>query len=52
MTTSYGSLVMQTQMNYSRYCHVYASGGTPVALTAKMPEPALTFYNAKPSPQA
>ena len=23
-----------------------------VALTAKMPEPALTFYNAKPSPQA
>ena len=28
----YEDLVMQTQINYSKYYHVYASGGTPYQL--------------------
>lgn len=35
----YENLVMQTQMNYSRYYGVYASGGTPVKLSQKEPLP-------------
>ena len=31
----YEDLVMQTQMNYSQYYHVYASGGTPYQLANK-----------------
>ena len=31
----YEDLVMQTQMNYSKYYHVYASGGTPYQLADK-----------------
>lgn len=34
----YEQLVIQTQMNYSQYYGVYASGGTPVKLTEK-PQP-------------
>ena len=33
----YEDLVMQTQMNYSRYYSVYASGGTPYELSDKKP---------------
>lgn len=36
--TMYEQLVIQTQMNYSQYYGVYASGGTPVKLTEK-PQP-------------
>ena len=35
----YEDLVMQTQMNYSRYYSVYASGGMPYALSDKKPLP-------------
>ena len=35
----YEDLVMQTQMNYSKYYHVYASGGTPYQLADKKPLP-------------
>ena len=35
----YEDLVMQTQMNYSQYYHVYASGGTPYQLADKKPLP-------------
>ena len=28
----YENLVTQTQMNYSKYYHVYASGSTPVSV--------------------
>lgn len=35
----YENLVMQTQMNYSRYYNVYASGGTAVKLSEKEPLP-------------
>ncbi|MCH3921576.1 NAD-dependent protein deacetylase [Limosilactobacillus sp.] len=35
----YEQLVMQTQMNYSRYYGVYAQGETPIKLTAKKPLP-------------
>ena len=35
----YEDLVMQTQMNYSRYYSVYASGGTPYELSDKKPLP-------------
>ena len=35
----YDDLVMQTQMNYSRHYHIYASGGTPYQLTDKKPLP-------------
>ena len=35
----YDDLVMQTQMNYSKYYHIYASGGTPYQLTDKKPLP-------------
>lgn len=35
----YEDLVMQTQMNYSRYYSVYASGSTPYQLTDKKPLP-------------
>ena len=31
----YEDLVMHTQMNYSKYYHVYASGGTPYQLADK-----------------
>ena len=31
----YDDLVMQTQMNYSKYYHIYASGSTPYQLTDK-----------------
>ena len=33
----YEDLVMQTQMNYSKYYHVYASGSTPYQLSDKRP---------------
>ena len=33
----YEDLVMQTQINYSKYYHVYASGGTPYQLANKKP---------------
>ena len=40
MTQSlYEQLVMQTQMNYSQYYGVYASGKTPVKLTERQPLP-------------
>ena len=35
----YEDLVMQTQMNYSKYYHIYASGGTSYQLTSKRPLP-------------
>ena len=35
----YDDLVMQTQMNYSKYYHIYASGSTPYQLTDKKPLP-------------
>lgn len=35
----YEQLVMQTQMNYSRYYGVYAQGKTPIKLTTKKPLP-------------
>ena len=35
----YEQLVMETQMNYSRYYGVYASGETPVKLSEKEPMP-------------
>ena len=35
----YEDLVMQTQMNYSRYYHVYASGGAPYQLSDKKQMP-------------
>ena len=35
----YENLVTQTQMNYSKYYHVYASGSTPYQLTDKKPLP-------------
>lgn len=35
----YEDLVMQTQMNYSRHYHVYASGGTPYQLSDKKQMP-------------
>ena len=35
----YDDLVMQTQMNYSRHYHIYASGSTPYQLTDKKPLP-------------
>lgn len=35
----YEQLVIQTQMNYSRYYGVYAQGGTPIKLTKKPPLP-------------
>ena len=35
----YEDLVMQTQMNYSRNYHVYASGGAPYQLSDKRPMP-------------
>ena len=34
--TSYENLVLQTQMNYSRYYSVYAQGGTPYRLSHKV----------------
>ena len=34
--TSYENLVMQTQLNYSRYYSVYAQGGTPYRLSHTM----------------
>lgn len=37
--TMYEQLVIQTQMNYSQYYGVYASGKTPVKLTTKAPRP-------------
>ncbi len=37
----YDDLVMQTQMNYSKYYHIYASGSTPYQLTDKKPLPYL-----------
>ena len=33
----YEDLVMRTQMNYNRYYGVYASGGTPYALSENKP---------------
>lgn len=33
----YDDLVMQTQMNYSKYYHIYASGSTPYQLTDQKP---------------
>ena len=35
----YDDLVMQTQMNYSKHYHIYASGSTPYQLTDKKPLP-------------
>ena len=35
----YDDLVMQTQMKYSKYYHIYASGSTPYQLTDKKPLP-------------
>ena len=35
----YDDLVMQTQMNYSKYYPIYASGSTPYQLTDKKPLP-------------
>lgn len=35
----YDDLVMQAQMNYSKYYHIYASGSTPYQLTDKKPLP-------------
>ena len=35
----YDDLVMQTQMNYSKYYNIYASGSTPYQLTDKKPLP-------------
>ena len=35
----YENLVTQTQMNYTKYYHVYASGSTPYQLTDKKPLP-------------
>ena len=35
----YEDLVMQTQMNYSNYYHIYASGGTPYQLADYKPLP-------------
>ena len=35
----YDDLVMQTQMNYSKYHPIYASGSTPYQLTDKKPLP-------------
>ena len=35
----YDDLVMQTQMNYSKYYHIYASGSTPYQLTDQKPLP-------------
>ena len=35
----YDDLVMQTQMNYSKYHPIYASGSTPYQLTDKNPLP-------------
>ena len=35
----YDDLVMQIQMNYSKYYPIYASGGTPYQLTDKKPLP-------------
>jgi hypothetical protein len=35
----YEQLVMATQVNYQQYFGVYASGKTPVALTAREPLP-------------
>ena len=35
----YENLVMQTQMNYSRYYNIYAAGKTPYVLTEKSPLP-------------
>ena len=35
----YDDLVMQTQMNYSKYYPTYASGSTPYQLTDKKPLP-------------
>ena len=35
----YEDFVMQTQMNYSKYYHIYASGGTPYQLADKKPLP-------------
>lgn len=37
--TFYEQLVMSTQVNYSKYYGVYASGGTPIKLTEKQPLP-------------
>lgn len=37
--TMYEQLVIQTQMNYSRYYGIYASGGTAVKMTSKKPLP-------------
>lgn len=35
----YENLVMQTQMNYSRYYGTYAAGKTPVRLSDREPLP-------------
>ena len=37
--TFYEELVMQTQMNFSKYYGMYASGKTPYILTEKKPLP-------------
>ena len=40
----YDDLVMQTQMNYSKYYPIYASGSTPYQLTDKKPLPYITSW--------
>ena len=43
----YDDLVMQTQMNYSRHYHIYASGGTPYQLTDKKPLPVVEIFTTR-----
>lgn len=40
----YEDLVMQTQMNYSRYYSVYASGGTPYELSTNQDTQFVKLY--------
>ena len=44
----YDDLVMQTQMNYSKYYPIYASGSTPYQLTDKKPLPYSGQYQPTP----
>lgn len=43
----YDDLVMQTQMNYSKYYHIYASGSTPYQLTDQKPLPVAEIFTTR-----
>ena len=43
----YDDLVMQTQMNYSKYYRIYASGSTPYQLTDKKPLPVAEIFTTR-----